>query len=132
MSGLLSRNLYPEPSRVAMSAGRLRPRRRNASGVMLMRRKSPVGKYVKQALELGARHAKRIPADTIVTAPWVRMKCQYGCGGYGQRLTCPPHSPRPEETERVIAGYRTALLIHGDDHTDVTSIAARDRAGSLS
>ncbi|MCK5614996.1 hypothetical protein KAR91_74730, partial [Candidatus Pacearchaeota archaeon] len=47
-------------------------------------------KYAKQAIKHGARDAKEISADTIVTAPWVRLKCQYGCGGYGQRLTCPP------------------------------------------
>jgi len=89
-----------------------------------MPKKKLIDKYVKQALKLGAHDAKPIPAKTIVTAAWVRMKCQYGCSGYGQCLTCPPYSPTPEEAEKVLKNYRTAVLIHGDDHTNVTRIAA--------
>ena len=80
---------------------------------------------MKLALKLGARDAKQISVESIVTAPWVRVKCQYGCGGYGQCLTCPPYSPTPEETARMLKDYQIAVLIHGDDHTDVTVIAAR-------
>lgn len=69
-------------------------------------------RFLRQARELGAAGAKAIRAESVVTAPWVRLKCQYGCGGYGSSLCCPPHSPTPEETARVIAGYRRALLIH--------------------
>lgn len=87
--------------------------------------KRSIGKYAKQAVNLGAREAKEISVDTIVTAPWVRLKCQYGCGGYGQRLTCPPHSPTPEQTASVLNDYQVALLVHGDDHTDITRIVAR-------
>ena len=90
-----------------------------------MPKKNPIQKYMKLALKLGARDAKQISAESIVTAPWVRVKCQYGCGGYGQCLTCPPYSPTPEETARMFEDYQIAVLIHGDDHTDVTVIAAR-------
>ena len=82
-------------------------------------------KYAKQAIKHGARDAKEISADTIVTAPWVRLKCQYGCGGYGQRLTCPPYSPSPEQTASMLKDYQSALLVHGDNHTDITHIVAR-------
>jgi predicted metal-binding protein len=61
---------------------------------------------------LGAVEAKVIRAETVVTAPWVRMKCRYGCGGWGSNLCCPPHSPTPEETAKVVACYQRALLIH--------------------
>ena len=90
-----------------------------------MPKKNPIQKYMKLALKLGARDAKQISVESIVTAPWVRVKCQYGCGGYGQCLTCPPYSPTPEETARMFKEYQIAVLIHGDDHTDVTVIAAR-------
>ena len=40
-----------------------------------------------RALELGAKAAKIIEADSIVTAPWVRVKCQFGCPAYGTRLS---------------------------------------------
>jgi hypothetical protein len=35
---------------------------------------------------------KVIPAKTIATAEWVRLKCRFGCDGFGQSLTCPPYS----------------------------------------
>lgn len=81
-------------------------------------------KYLKRAKELGARDAKIIPADRIYAAGWVRLKCQFGCGGWGARLTCPPNSPTPEETAKVLKEYRRGVLIHGDDHTDIQGIVA--------
>jgi predicted metal-binding protein len=77
-----------------------------------MRPKPRLAQFVRQARELGAAGAKTIRADSVVTAAWVRLKCQYGCGGYGSSLCCPPHSPTPEATARVLAGYRRALLLH--------------------
>jgi len=67
--------------------------------------------WIARALELGADAAQIIPADQVVVADWVRLKCQYGCGGYGARLTCPPHSPPPEVTRRVLSHYRQAVLL---------------------
>ncbi len=72
-------------------------------------------KYVARAKELGAKDARIIPADSVITAEWVRAKCKFGCGGYGQSLTCPPSSPTPEQTARILKSYSHALLIHGDD-----------------
>jgi predicted metal-binding protein len=66
------------------------------------------------ALELGAKEAKVIPVDTVVTAPWVRMRCQYGCAGYGRRLSCPPFSPTPEQTQEILNSYKTAILMKGE------------------
>jgi predicted metal-binding protein len=80
--------------------------------------------YTERAVKLGAIDAKVISPKSIVTASWVRMKCQYGCGGYGQRLTCPPHSPTPAQTAELLRSYQTAILVHGDDHTDVSDIVA--------
>lgn len=75
-------------------------------------------RYIKKAEDLGMKDAKIIPAKSIVTAEWVRMKCQFGCDEYGHRLTCPPYSPTPEQTRKVLANYKYALLIHGDEYTD--------------
>jgi len=90
-----------------------------------MQKKTPIEKYVKNAVKLGALDAKLISADTIVTAAWVRLKCRYGCGVYGHCLTCPPHSPTPQQTASVLEGYERALLVHGDDHVQVTRIVAK-------
>jgi predicted metal-binding protein len=67
-------------------------------------------KYAEQALKAGALEAKVIPVRNVVTAEWVRLKCQFGCGGFGKRLCCPPHTPTPEQMKRVLFGYRHALL----------------------
>ena len=67
-------------------------------------------KYVEQALAAGAHEAKIIPVRNVVTAEWVRLKCQFGCSGFGKRLCCPPHTPTPEQMKRVLGGYKTALI----------------------
>ena len=81
-------------------------------------------KYVKKAKKLKVRDAAIIPAGSVVTAEWVRLKCQFGCGGYGKTLTCPPYSPTPEQTRRMLADYRHGLLIHGYEHTHISEIVA--------
>ena len=68
--------------------------------------------WIDAAKRLGAAEAKVVSPSSVVTAAWVRLKCQFGCGGYGRRLTCPPHSPTPEHTRRVLDEYEVALLIH--------------------
>jgi predicted metal-binding protein len=65
----------------------------------------------KIALELGAAEAKVIKACDVVVKDWVRLKCQYGCDGYGKRLTCPPYSPTPGEMRRILNGYSSAILL---------------------
>jgi predicted metal-binding protein len=67
-------------------------------------------KWVDKALELGALRARVIPVASVKTAEWVRWKCRFGCGGYGGCLTCPPHSPTPQDTARLLADYRWAVL----------------------
>jgi predicted metal-binding protein len=60
----------------------------------------------------GVIEAKVISAAKVETAGWVRLKCQYGCGGYGSCLTCPPYTPRPDQMRGVLDGYKRALLVH--------------------
>ncbi len=78
--------------------------------------------FVKRALELGAAESKIISADSIITAPWVRLKCQFGCGGYNGTYCCPPHTPTHDQTRSVIDSYRKAILIHSPDLGRVTKI----------
>ncbi len=68
--------------------------------------------YCKEALEMGVDGAKMIEPQSVVTAEWVRMKCQFGCTGFGMSRCCPPHTPAPEITRRVIDSYRKAILLH--------------------
>jgi predicted metal-binding protein len=67
-------------------------------------------KYVELALAAGVSEAKIIPVSNVVTAEWVRLKCQFGCDGYGNGLCCPPRTPTPELMKRVLADYRRALI----------------------
>ena len=73
----------------------------------------PTPKYfIQRACELGAIDAKDISPQHVFTAEWVRRKCQYGCDGFGEHLTCPPYSPTPQETRRMLDEYEIAILIH--------------------
>ena len=88
--------------------------------------KNPVWEtYIKEALAAGAADAKLISADTVVTAQWVRLKCQFGCSGFGQFLTCPPYSPTPEKTAQVLREYQTALLVHANERGRITPLLIR-------
>jgi predicted metal-binding protein len=51
-----------------------------------------------------------IPARAVVTAEWVRLKCQFGCGGWNKRLCCPPYTPTPATTRKMLTEYRNALI----------------------
>lgn len=70
-----------------------------------------LGELCEIAVKLGATEAKVIKASDVVVRDWVRLKCQYGCGGYGKRLTCPPYSPTPEQMRRILSGYSSAILL---------------------
>ena len=79
-----------------------------------------VAGLAKKALAVGAAGAKLIEPASVVTADWVRWKCRWGCNRYGTSWCCPPRSPEPAETRRVLDSYRTALLVHFDNDTRVT------------
>ena len=73
---------------------------------------SNLKKYCDKALESYATHTKPIHPSTVVTDPWVRLKCQFGCGGYGKSYGCPPDTPTPEQTQAIIDCYQRAILFH--------------------
>ncbi len=62
------------------------------------------------ASQMGAIKAKVISPATVKTGAWVRWKCRFGCGGFGSSLVCPPHSPGPDETRKMLDGYKRAIL----------------------
>ena len=75
-------------------------------------------------LEKKATDSKIIDPASIVMAHWTRHKCQYGCPGYGKNLCCPPHSPTPDETKKILADYTIGLLIHFDSGAKITKAMA--------
>jgi len=86
--------------------------------------KKQLDAFCRRAVELGALEAKVVETKKVYTGPWVRLKCRYGCACYGGCLTCPPHSPTPEETRAVLDSYKSAILIHGGEHTDLREMAS--------
>jgi len=68
--------------------------------------------YLDAAKGFGATAAKVISPETVVTAPWVRWKCQFGCGSFGGSHCCPPNTPTDQETRRVLDSYSRAILFH--------------------
>ena len=79
--------------------------------------------YIKIALEKGAIEAKIIHTSSIKTAAWTRLRCQFGCSGYGSNLCCPPFSSTAEETQKAINDYSHALLLRFRTITDAKRMA---------
>jgi predicted metal-binding protein len=71
-----------------------------------------LGSHIRIALDQGIDHAVVVETSHVYTAPWVRMKCQFGCPGYGETLCCPPNTPTPEEMRKVLDSYAYGLLLH--------------------
>ena len=64
----------------------------------------------RMAVERGAVAARVISPAEVVTGEWVRWKCQFGCGGFGLSLVCPPHTPTPADTRRMLDEFSRAVL----------------------
>lgn len=55
---------------------------------------------------------KWIDPRKIAVSQWVRMKCIFGCGEYGQTASCPPNVPSVSECERFFREYSDAVIFH--------------------
>lgn len=90
-------------------------------------KKKTLQELCRRAVKLGAKDARVIPAATIKTAAWVRSKCQFGCDGFAGCLTCPPYSPLPEVTRKIIAFYKKAILVHATSRigADISEIVVK-------
>jgi predicted metal-binding protein len=68
--------------------------------------------YLEKALKAGVDDAMVVQTSKVHTAPWVRMKCQFGCRQYGQSHCCPPRTPTSDEMRRILDSYTHAILLH--------------------
>jgi predicted metal-binding protein len=82
---------------------------------------------VKAARDAGAMAAKVINPSTVETADWVRWKCQFGCGGWGRSLVCPPHTPTPDQTRKMLDEVRRAVLFESPGGLTKKIAAALER-----
>ena len=72
----------------------------------------------------GVKDARIVSPSDVETAPWVRLKCRFGCDCYGQCLVCPPFTPTPDQMRKVLDSYGRGVLIHFDSQADVKAIVA--------
>ncbi len=73
-------------------------------------------RVVAELRALGFTGVHRLSARDIRVADWPGLKCQFGCEKYASPH-CPPHSPTPAMTRRIIKDYRHALLLEGEPPT---------------
>lgn len=87
------------------------------TGLILARRHRPLtlpaAPLTGLARELGLRPPAPIHPRDVVTAPWVREKCRFGCPGFGRTLQCPPHTDDADQTRHLLDSYTRAFLIRG-------------------
>lgn len=55
---------------------------------------------------------KWIDPKNIVVSHWVRMKCTFGCVGYGKAACCPPNMPSVEECASFFKEYKEGVVFH--------------------
>jgi len=69
------------------------------------------------ARDLGFRRTSPLQPVEVTVAPWVEVKCRFGCSGYDAGGQCPPRSPRVVDTQELLASYSRALLVEGEPPT---------------
>lgn len=61
-------------------------------------------------MKQGFSDYKWINPKEIVVAHWVRMKCTFGCDGYGSG-SCPPNTPSVNDCDSFFKEYENGLII---------------------
>ena len=74
--------------------------------------KAQMKRIEKMAIAHGLKDFKWIRPRAVILGQWVRMKCNFGCPGYGKRGTCPPEVPSVEECKEFFKEYQHGLFFH--------------------
>ncbi len=81
-----------------------------------------------EAHNLGASKAATIDPKKIVVDDRVRYKCIWSCPHYNKSLMCPPYTPAPDDTRRMLEQYRCALLVRKEgDPQDFAGASAIEK-----
>jgi len=59
-----------------------------------------------------------IDPEKIVVSNWVRMKCMFGCPGYGESAACPPNTLSVSECKEFFREYKDAVIFHFQKKVD--------------
>lgn len=58
----------------------------------------------------GYNNFKWMNPQKVIVSQWVRMKCTYGCGEYGNNACCPPNVPSVAECKQFFQEYALAAI----------------------
>ena len=84
--------------------------------------------YLALALENGAIFAQPLAASSVITAAWVRFKCQFGCSNWDEGRMCPPRTPTPAQTQAMLDCYSRAIAFAWESPAELKARrAARKR-----
>jgi len=61
---------------------------------------------------------KWIDPEKIVVSQWVRTKCMFGCGEFGENACCPPNVPSVSECQKFFREYTDAVIFHFEKKVD--------------
>jgi len=64
-----------------------------------------------EAYKLGASKSATVDPRKVVVDERVAYKCAWSCPHYNASLMCPPRTPKPEETRKLLSQYSYALLV---------------------
>lgn len=66
----------------------------------------------------GVTDFRWIDPQDIVVSQWVRLKCTFGCGEYGQNATCPPNVPSVEGCREFFSEYTEGAIFRFEKAVD--------------
>ena len=72
-----------------------------------------INNWVYNAVEKGFKNSYPIMPDKVITEPWVREKCRFGCDNYNKNIQCPPNGLDYIKTRKFLDSYKTALILEG-------------------
>ena len=66
--------------------------------------------FLAQLRAAGSDAQQLIDPASVLTAPWVAYKCQFGCPRYGKSPLCPPQTPDHQQTRALLDAYQVGIL----------------------
>lgn len=69
---------------------------------------------IREGKQYGINEAMVIYTSKIDVRDYVLLKCKFGCTKYGHSHNCPPKTPTPDETRKILSEYKKAILIGGE------------------
>ena len=80
---------------------------------------------IDKAISLGAIQAEIVSPAKVAVENRVLLKCRTGCQSYGNKLTCPPFAPSPDEFRRILKEYRHILIVKFGGKADADKTVGR-------